>query len=419
MSFLGKTITEKIFSEHLGRDVKSGEMVIAEVDVAMLQDGTGPLAIEEFDNLKFDEVRVDKAVIFIDHASPSPRKELSNFHIMLRNFSKDHDVILHDVGDGVCHQLLAENYVKPGDIVVGADSHTCTVGALGAFATGMGSTDVAIIFGLGKTWFKVPETIRFILRGKMPHGVFAKDLILHIIGMIGVDGATYKVMEFDGELVSDMSQDARFTLTNMAVEAGAKAGLIPTDKRTKEFLRKNGRENDYRELRSDEDANFERVYEIDVSSLEPMVSLPHNVDNIKPLREVEGVKIDQVYIGTCTNGRMEDLRIAAEILKGRRKDSTVRLIVSPASRKIYMEALKEGLIEVFLESGAVVLPPGCGPCVGIHQGILGDGEKVLSTQNRNFKGRMGNPNAEIFLASPATAAASAVNGRITDPRRYL
>ena len=416
---MGKTITEKIFSEHLGRDVKSGEMVIAEVDVAMLQDGTGPLAIEEFDNLKFDEVRVDKAVIFIDHASPSPRKELSNFHIMLRNFSKDHDVILHDVGDGVCHQLLAENYVKPGDIVVGADSHTCTVGALGAFATGMGSTDVAIIFGLGKTWFKVPETIRFILRGKMPHGVFAKDLILHIIGMIGVDGATYKVMEFDGELVSDMSQDARFTLTNMAVEAGAKAGLIPTDERTKEFLRKNGRGNDYRELRSDEDANFERVHEIDVSSLEPMVSLPHNVDNVKPVGEVEGVKIDQVYIGTCTNGRMEDLRIAAEILKGRRKDPTVRLIVSPASRKIYMEALKEGLIEIFLESGAVVLPPGCGPCVGIHQGILGDGEKVLSTQNRNFKGRMGNPNAEIFLASPATAAASAVNGRITDPRRYL
>lgn len=419
MSFLGKTITEKIFSEHLGRDVKSGEMVITEVDVAMLQDGTGPLAIEEFDNLKFDEVRVDKAVIFIDHASPSPRKELSNFHIMLRNFSKDHDVILHDVGDGVCHQLLAENYVKPGDIVVGADSHTCTVGALGAFATGMGSTDVAIIFGLGKTWFKVPETIRFILSGKMPHGVFAKDLILHIIGMIGVDGATYKAMEFDGELVSDMSQDARFTLTNMAVEAGAKTGLIPTDERTKEFLRKNGRENDYRKIRSDEDANFERVYEIDVSSLEPMVSLPHNVDNVKPVGEVEGVKIDQVYIGTCTNGRMEDLRIAAEILKGRRKDPTVRLIVSPASRKIYMEALKEGLIEIFLESGAVVLPPGCGPCVGIHQGILGDGEKVLSTQNRNFKGRMGNPNAEIFLASPATAAASAVNGRITDPRRYL
>jgi len=419
VSFLGKTITEKIFSEHLGRDVKSGEMVITEVDVAMLQDGTGPLAIEEFDNLKFDEVRVDKAVIFIDHASPSPRKELSNFHIVLRNFSKNHDVILHDVGDGVCHQLLAENYVKPGDIVVGADSHTCTVGALGAFATGMGSTDVAIIFGLGKTWFKVPETIRFILSGKMPHGVFAKDLILHIIGMIGVDGATYKAMEFDGELVSDMSQDARFTLTNMAVEAGAKTGLIPTDERTKEFLRKNGRENDYRKIRSDEDANFERVYEIDVSSLEPMVSLPHNVDNVKPVGEVEGVKIDQVYIGTCTNGRMEDLRIAAEILKGRRKDPTVRLIVSPASRKIYMEALKEGLIEIFLESGAVVLPPGCGPCVGIHQGILGDGEKVLSTQNRNFKGRMGNPNAEIFLASPATAAASAVNGRITDPRRYL
>jgi len=419
VSFLGKTITEKIFSEHLGRDVKSGEMVITEVDVAMLQDGTGPLAIEEFDNLKFDEVRVDKAVIFIDHASPSPRKELSNFHIVLRNFSKDHDVILHDVGDGVCHQLLAENYVKPGDIVVGADSHTCTVGALGAFATGMGSTDVAIIFGLGKTWFKVPETIRFILSGKMPHGVFAKDLILHIIGMIGVDGATYKAMEFDGELVSDMSQDARFTLTNMAVEAGAKTGLIPTDERTKEFLRKNGRENDYRKIRSDEDANFERVYEIDVSSLEPMVSLPHNVDNVKPVGEVEGVKIDQVYIGTCTNGRMEDLRIAAEILKGRRKDPTVRLIVSPASRKIYMEALKEGLIKIFLESGAVVLPPGCGPCVGIHQGILGDGEKVLSTQNRNFKGRMGNPNAEIFLASPATAAASAVNGRITDPRRYL
>ena len=416
---MGKTMTEKIFSEHLGRDVKAGDLVISPVDIAMVQDGTGPLMIDEFENMGFDEVRVRKAMIFIDHASPSPKRELSNSHMKLRKFSRDHGVLLHDVGDGVCHQLLVERYVKPGDIVVGADSHTCTSGGLGAFATGMGSTDVAIVFGLGRTWFRVPKTLKFVLRGSLPNGVFAKDVILHIIGMIGVDGATYKVMEFDGEGVEEMSQESRFTLTNMAVEAGAKSGLIPTDEKTREFLRNNGREEDYRKLSSDEDANFEEIYEVDLSKLEPLISLPHNVDNVKSVVEVEGTRIDQVYIGTCTNGRMEDLRIAAEILKGKEKSPNIRLIVSPASRKIYEQALKEGIIDTFLNAGAVILPPGCGPCVGVHQGVLGDGERVLSTQNRNFKGRMGNPKGEIFLASPATAAASALTGKVTDPRRYL
>lgn len=416
---MGKTIAEKIISEHVGKDVNSGDIVVAKVDIAMVQDGTGPLAVDEFCTMGFDVLKAPNSILFIDHASPSPRKELSNAHKKLRDFSKKTGAILSDIGEGVSHQILVEKYVKPGDLVVGADSHTCTSGALGAFATGMGSTDVALAFGLGKVWLKVPASLKFVLNGKIPDGVFSKDIILHIIGLIGADGANYKVMEFEGEVIEQLSQEARFTITNMAIEAGAKSGIIAPDEKTKAFLRSCGRESDYREIKSDPDAVYEKVYEIDVSNLEPVVALPHTVDNTKSISDVEGIKIDQVFIGTCTNGRLEDLRVAASILKGREKHPDVRLIVIPASKDVYLKALEEGLIKIFVECGATVLAPGCGPCVGVHQGVLGDGERVLSTQNRNFKGRMGNPKAEIFLASPATAAASAITGKITDPRKFL
>ncbi|ACR79926.1 3-isopropylmalate dehydratase large subunit [Kosmotoga olearia] len=416
---MGKTIAEKIISEHVGRDVNSGDIVVAKVDIAMVQDGTGPLAVDEFCTMGFDVLKAPNSILFIDHASPSPRKELSNAQKKLRDFSKKTGAILSDIGEGVSHQILVEKYVKPGDLVVGADSHTCTSGALGAFATGMGSTDVALAFGLGKVWLKVPASLKFVLNGKIPDGVFSKDIILHIIGLIGADGANYKVMEFEGEVIEQISQEARFTITNMAIEAGAKSGIIAPDEKTRAFLRAYGRESDYREIKSDPDAVYEKIYEIDVSNLEPAVALPHTVDNTKSISEVEGIKIDQVFIGTCTNGRLEDLRVAASILKGREKHPDVRLIVIPASKEVYLKALEEGLIKIFVESGATVLAPGCGPCVGVHQGVLGDGERVLSTQNRNFKGRMGNPKAEIFLASPATAAASAITGKITDPRKFL
>ena len=411
---------KKIISEHTGRDVKAGEIVVAKVDVAMVQDGTGPLAVEELKNLNMERVfDPENTILFIDHASPSPRKELSNAHNILRKFSKKTGAFLSEVGEGVCHQRLVEDWASPGQIIVGADSHTCTSGALGAFATGMGSTDVALAFALGKVWLRVPETYRFILKGRLPEGVYSKDIILHIIGMIGADGATYKAMEFEGEVVENLSMESRFTITNMAIEAGGKTGLIATDSTTKSYLEMRGRGDKFREIKPDPDAVYEKTFEIDVSKLEPVVSFPHTVDNTRKISEVGDVKIDQVYIGTCTNGRLEDLRIAADILKGRHRHPDTRLIVIPASREVFIKAMKEGLLEIFMEAGASIESPGCGPCVGIHKGVLADGERVLSTQNRNFKGRMGNPEGFIYLASPATAAATAIEGKIADPRKYL
>lgn len=416
---MGLTLAEKVISEHIGREVKPGDIVVVPVDLAFVQDGTGPLTVEEFKDMDFKSLKAPKAVLFIDHASPSPRKELSNAQKVLRKFAEEYHAILSDVGQGICHQIVAERYARPGDIIVGADSHTCTAGALGAFATGMGSTDLALAFGTGKVWLKVPSTVRFELEGNLHKGVTAKDVILKIIGDIGADGATYQAMEFDGEFVRQLSVESRLTISNMAVEAGAKTGIMPSDEKVKAYLDLYGRGSDFTEILPDKDAEYERIIKIDVSTIEPLVSLPHTVDNVRPVAEVKGLKIDQVFIGTCTNGRLEDLRLAASILKGKKKADHVRLIIQPASIDVYFKALKEGLMEIFLEAGAVVLPPGCGPCVGIHQGIPADGEKVLSTQNRNFKGRAGNPFAEIFLASPATAAASAVTGFLTDPREFL
>jgi 3-isopropylmalate/(R)-2-methylmalate dehydratase large subunit len=317
--------------------------------------------------------------------------------------------------------VINESYVKPGDILIGADSHTCTGGALGAFSTGMGSTDVAMGIALGKTWLRVPETFKFVVSGKFQKGVYSKDLILHIIGMIGADGATYKSMEFCGDTIKNMEMHERFTLSNMAVEAGAKCGLIFSDEKTRAFLKSQGREGDYKPISADEDAEYEKVYEIDASKIVPTISFPHTVDNTRTVdhKDCKNVKIDQVYIGTCTNGRLEDIRIAAQILKGKKKHPKTRLIVIPASRRIYEQAAAEGLLNTLVEAGAAVDSPGCGPCVGIHLGVLGDGEACLSTQNRNFKGRMGNPNGFIYLSSPATAAATALKGKIADPREVL
>ena len=413
---MGQTIAEKIISKHAGYDVKAGELCIAKVDVAAVQDGTGPLMVQEFKKLgKAKPANPERCILFIDHASPSPRKELSNTHVVLRDFAKETGAILSETGCGVCHQRLVESYVNPGEILVGADSHTCTSGALGAFATGMGSTDVAVSMALGKTWMKVPATFKIVVNGEFKKGVYPKDLILHLIGLIGADGATYKALEFHGSTIENMTMADRFTLANMAVEAGAKAGLFVTDEKTKKYLKQQGREEKFVEIKPDEDAVYERIIEIDATKLVPTVSCPHTVDNTKPAKDLKDVKINQVFVGTCTNGRIEDLRIVAEILKDKQVNPDVRLIVVPASKTVYKQAIEEGILTTLVDAGASILAPGCGPCVGVHAGILGDGEICLATQNRNFQGRMGNTKGFIYLCSPATAAHSAITGYITCP----
>ena len=413
---MGQTIAEKIISNHAGHNVKAGELCIAKVDVAAVQDGTGPLMVQEFKKLgKAKPANPNRCILFIDHASPSPRKELSNTHMVLREFAKETGAVLSETGCGVCHQRLVESFVNPGEILVGADSHTCTSGALGAFSTGMGSTDVAVAMAMGKTWLKVPATYKIVVNGEFPNGVYAKDLILYLIGLIGADGATYKALEFHGSTIKNMTMSDRFTLANMAVEAGAKAGLFETDEITREYLKERGRVDKFKEIKPDSDAIYEKIIEIDASSLEPMVSCPHTVDNTKPAKELKNVKVNQVFVGTCTNGRIEDLRIVSEILKGKQINPDVRMIVVPASKDIYKQAIQEGLITTIIEAGAQILGPGCGPCVGVHAGILGDGEVCVATQNRNFQGRMGNTKGFIYLSSPAVAAHSALTGYITAP----
>lgn len=411
---MGQTLAEKIISEHAGRNVKANELVIAKIDVAAVQDGTGPLTVQEFKKLEKDKLfNPERTILFIDHASPSPRKELSNTHKILRDFAKAYGAVLSDTGAGVCHQRLVESFVNPCEILVGADSHTCTSGALGAFATGMGSTDIAVAMALGKTWLKVPASFKIEVNGKFNEGICSKDLMLHLIGMIGADGATYKALEFCGETIENMEMSERFTLANMAVECGAKAGLFAADDKTREFLKLHGREDKFRSIKPDVDAVYERVIKINAGDIKHTVSCPHTVDNIKLAEELSDIKINQVFVGTCTNGRIEDLRITAKILEGKKVNSNVRMLICPASKDVYLKALDEGLITTFIKSGAVILPPGCGPCVGVHAGVLADGEVCLATQNRNFQGRMGNVEGYIYLSSPFVAAHSAVNGYIS------
>ena len=410
---MGQTLAEKIISEHAGKKVKAGELVIANVDVTAVQDGTGPLTVQEFKKLGKTKLNnPERTILFIDHASPSPRKELSNTHTVLRNFSKEYGAILSDVGAGVCHQRLIESFVNPCEILVGADSHTCTSGALGAFATGMGSTDIAVAMALGKTWLKVPATFKIEVNGKFKDGICSKDLMLYIIGLIGADGATYKALEFCGDTIDNMTMSERFTLSNMAVEAGAKAGLFVADEKTKEFLAEHGRLDKFRSLKPDADAIYERIIKINAGDIKHTVSCPHTVDNTKTVEELSNIKVNQVFVGTCTNGRIEDLRIVAKILKNKKVNHDVRMLICPASKEIYLKALDEGLITTFVEANATILPPGCGPCVGVHAGTLADGEVCLATQNRNFRGRMGNVEGQIYLASPYVAAYTALRGHI-------
>lgn len=417
---MGQTLAEKILSAHAGKEVKPGELIISNIDAVMVQDGTGPLAVNEFKKMNKTKLfNPERTVLFIDHAAPSPRKELSNSHTVLRDFAKEYGAVLSEVGEGVCHQRLVESYINPGEVLLGADSHTCTSGALGAFATGVGSTDIAVVMALGKTWLKVPSTYKIVLEGKFSKGVYAKDLILHLIGLIGADGATYKALEFQGQGAKDLSMPERFTISNMAVEAGAKVGLFETDEKTKEYLKSRGREDKFVEMKADSDAVYEKVITINLADIKPTVSCPHTVDNTKTIDELGEIKVDQVYIGTCTNGRIEDLRIAAEILKDKKVKEGVRLLVAPASKDVFLQALNEGIIETLVKAGAAIVTSGCGACVGVHAGILGDGEVCLATQNRNFRGRMGNTEGFIYLASPATAAYSAIKGYIADVREVL
>ncbi|MFC1965676.1 3-isopropylmalate dehydratase large subunit [Chloroflexota bacterium] len=417
---MGKTLAEKILTARSDEEARAGNIVVVQVDLVFVQDSTGPLTIRQFTETNLDAIHnPEKTVLFIDHSAPSPARELSNDHKFLRSFAEEKGATLSDIGQGVCHQIVAESLANPGDIIVGSDSHTVTAGALGAFATGMGSTDIAIAMALGKTWFRVPETIKVVANGRFTKGVYAKDLILHLIGQTGADGATYKALEFGGETIAAMPMSGRLTIANMSVEAGAKVGLFPSDSITENYLISQGRGERYIALSPDPDATYESTIEIDAAQLEPTVARPHTVDNVALARELSAVHIDQVFIGTCTNGRLDDIRTAASMLQGKKRHPHTRLIVAPASQKVLLAALSEGLITTLVEAGAVIVPPGCAACLGAHQGVLGDGEACLSTANRNFKGRMGNPESFIYLASPATAAATAIRGVITDPREFF
>jgi len=410
------TIVEKIIAAHSDRaEVRPGEFVTAKVDLVMANDLTAGIAVDQFGKIGVEGVFDPKKVVFImDHFVPNKDIATAEQVKRLREFAQAQGLIyLENVG--IEHVVLPEmGLVLPGDLVVGADSHTCTYGALGAFATGMGSTDIAFAMATGEVWLKVPPTIEFLYCGKASKWVTGKDLILYTIGQIGVDGALYSAMEFTGDAVDALTMDERFTMANMAVEAGAKAGVFRVDDRTLDYVRARA-ERAFTAYESDPDAEYAQTIEIDASSLEPQISLPHSPDNVKPVSEVAGLRIDQAVIGSCTNGRLDDLRLCAEVLRGRRVHPRVRCIVIPGSQRVFLQAVREGLIEVFLEAGAVVSTPTCGPCVGGHMGIIASGERCISTTNRNFVGRMGSPEAEIFLSNPAVAAASAVTGEICHP----
>ncbi len=408
-----KTISEKILSKQSGKDVEGGDIAAVPVDLVFAHDGTLPLAIQQLGDhpVKYP----DKIAAICDHASPSPSEKVSNVQIFMRRFAHKHGVEFFENGDGICHQIVLERYAAPYKIIIGGDSHACTHGALGAFATGMGSTDVAAIMAYGKTWLKVPETIKVELSGQLKDRVHSKDVFLDLISQITADGATYKALEFAGEGITRMSVESRATLCNMAIEAGAKVGLCPADAKVKEYLTQHSRGAEYLPLYADRGAIYAREVQIQADAVVPMIAKPHRVDNVVPVTDLEGEEIDQVCLGSCTNGRIEDLRVAASILDGKR--SKVRLVVYPASRSVLIQAVREGILEILLKAGAAIGPPGCGFCIG-RTVALGDDEVALSTQNRNFKGRMGNDNAYIYLCSPSTAAASAIIGRITDPRGF-
>lgn len=411
------TMSEKILAKASGKDnIEAGDIVIANIDVAMTHDLTGPLSVESFEKIGAKNVwDASKIIIPFDHQVPADSIDSANNHIIMRKFVKKYNIKnFYDVNAGVCHQILPEQgHVVPGEVIVGADSHTCTHGALGAFSTGIGSTDMAMVFAEGNLWFKVPETNRFNITGDLKENVYAKDVILYIIGQMGADGSTYKACEFAGETISNMSVSDRMVLCNMAIEMGGKTGLVEPDQKTIDYVEKRSNK-PYKIFKTDLDSSSLDIIDIDISGLEPQIACPHNVDNVKPISEVDQ-EIDQVFLGSCTNGRLSDLRDAAKILKGNKIAKDTRMLVIPASREIYLKALDEGLIKIFVESGALVSAPCCGPCLGGHTGIIGPDEVSLSTSNRNFKGRQGSPDGKVFLSSAAVAAASAIEGKIVAP----
>ena len=411
------TMSEKILANASNNDkVSAGDIIIANIDVAMTHDLTGPLSVESFEKIGAKKVwDPSKIIIPFDHQVPADSIDSANNHILMREFVKNQNIEhFYDVNAGVCHQILPElGHVVPGEVIVGADSHTCTHGALGAFATGIGSTDMAMVFAEGNLWFKVPETNRFNIEGKLKSNVFAKDVILHIIGKMGADGSTYKACEFEGETVKNMNISDRMVLCNMAIEMGGKTGLVEPDDKTKKYVESRSKK-PYKIYKTDLDSSSLNIIDINVDDLEPQVACPHNVDNVKPVSEIDQ-EIDQVFLGSCTNGRLEDLRDAAKILKGNKIAKQTRMLVIPASKEVYSKALDEGLLKIFVDSGALVSAPCCGPCLGGHTGIIGPGEVSLSTSNRNFKGRQGSPEGKVYLSSAAVAAASAIEGKIVAP----
>lgn len=415
---MGKTITEKILGTHLGREVTAGELIEVDVDIALGNDITAPLAIVEFEKLGLNALfDSNKVVLVMDHFVPNKDVRSAEQCKFVREFAKKYKVEnFFDVGKmGIEHALLPEQgLVLPGDIVIGADSHTCTYGALGAFSTGVGSTDLAAVYATGKIWLKVPETIKFVYYGKLKPWVDGKDLILHTIGDIGVDGANYISMEFSGEVISNLSMAGRFTMANMAIEAGGKSGIIEPDETTLEYVKPRAKR-EFKIYKSDATSKYREIREYACSSLEPQIAFPHLPSNTKPISQVDEIAIQQAVIGSCTNGRIEDLRVAAQVLKDKKIHKDVRLIIIPATQHIYLQALKEGLLNIFIEAGGVVSTPTCGPCLGGYMGILAQGERCIATTNRNFVGRMGHKESEVYLANPAIVAASAISGKITSP----
>jgi len=417
---MGETFVQKVFSKKVGKKVVHGEIVVIEPDYVMSHDNAAPIS-KIFDKFGVDKIKYpERIVIILDHTVPAPTEVEASNHKLIREFVKKQGITnFYDINNGICHQVLSEKgYALPSKIILGSDSHTTTYGAFGAFSAGIGRTEVASIWATGELWMKVPEVHKFEIKGKLPEGVFAKDVALHIIGKIGADGATYKAVEFSGEVASKFSIASRMVLSNMAAEMGAKAGYFSPDDKTLEYIKEIAK-SEYEVLISDNDAEYEKIVEFDVSNLTPQIAKPHTVDNVSPIEKVLGTKIHQGLIGTCTNGRLEDLEIAAKILKGKKVKEGVRCLVFAASMQEFIKALKKGIFEVLAEAGCVIMNPGCGPCLGAHEGVLAPGEVVISTANRNFKGRMGSREAFIYLASPATVAASVIEGEIADPRKYL
>jgi len=420
----GKTISEKILSRKAGRDARAGDFVEASVDTVMCHDVTGPLSFDVFERVTGEDPRLDdpeSTVITIDHHAPADGVEAANNHNAVREFAEKYDARQYEVGDGICHQVLVEEgFVFPGDLVVGADSHTTTFGGVGALGTGVGSTDVGTTMATGELWFRVPETLRFEVEGDLPDGVYAKDLILRFIGDVGFDGCTYMTAEYAGSTVESLPIYQRLVLANMAIEMGGMAGVVEPDERTVEFLEsQTGRSVDLDpDLRSDEDAEYADTHRYRAEDVAPQVSKPSNPENAVDVDEVVGTEFDQVFVGTCTNGRYEDIRIVADVISGEELAPGVRMVVVPTSRSVYQEALRTGLIETLVDAGAIFQSAGCGPCFGTHQGVLGDGDVCLATANRNFPGREGSMDSDVYLCSPATAAVSALYGEIMDPREH-